>query len=294
MQARAVVIVSPAALSLKDRSLRIERQAEAPAMVPVEDLGVVVVDYAATTLTVPLMSALASTGAAVAICDEKHMPVALMLPMSGSSLHAVTLRRQIDAPEPRRKRMWQAVVSAKIGEQARVLEDAGRPFERLAELARAVRSGDPDNCEGTAARIYWQALFGPEFRRDVEMPGTNAMLNYGYAVLRGAVARAVVGAGLHPALGIHHHNQYNSFALADDLMEPLRPMVDALALAYLNEHPAPEELTPATKNAMLQILASSAEYAGKRYPLATALELYLAGARAFLTERGQKMLCPGR
>ncbi|MCC6729474.1 MAG: type II CRISPR-associated endonuclease Cas1 [Chthonomonadales bacterium] len=294
MSGRIVEVSSPAALSYHDRQLVVARAGEPEARVPLDDLGVLVLDYAQATATVPLLAACAAGNVAVVVCDGRHMPAGLLAPFAANTLHARTLREQIAVGEPRRKRLWQAVVVAKIGEQSRLLRDLLGDDGRVGGLAPFVRSGDPDNVEARAARIYFERLFGEMFVRDRAAAGLNAMLNYGYAVVRAAVARAVVGAGLHPALGIHHHNQYDAFSLADDLMEPLRPLVDARAHAYGREHEPPEELTPQAKRAMLGALGEEVSFDGKRYPMMAALELYAARVRACLLGEGRKLACPGR
>lgn len=291
---RIVEIGGPARLSYRDCQLRIEREGLPPAMVPVEDIGILVLDYTQTAATVPLLAAVAAAGGAVVVCGATHLPESLLLPMAGSALHARSLRGQIATSEPCRKRLWQAIIKAKIAEQARLLiEETGRD-RGLGTMAKRVKSGDTDNLEGQAARTYFPALFGKVFIRDPDIPGINAMLNYAYALLRAAVARAVVGAGLHPALGIHHHNQYDAFALADDLMEPLRPMADAHVVRTLDGRDAPLALDPSLKRMLLQVLACEVTWDEKRYPLVTALGFYAANVRGCLVGEERRLTCPVR
>jgi CRISPR-associated protein Cas1 len=186
------------------------------------------------------------------VSNEKHLPAAMMLPLSTHSTQTERFARQAAVSLPTRKRAWQQIVQAKLRAQARLLEEVTGKDWALGLMAGKVRSGDPDNLEAQAARIYWQALFGKEgassaagtFRRDPEGEGINLFLNYGYAVLRAIVARALCASGLHPSLGVHHHNRYDTFCLADDLMEPFRPLVDRVVARI--------HLTPAGSNAESQ------------------------------------------
>lgn len=169
-----------------------------------------------------------------------------------------------------------------------------RAARKLESMVETVRSGDPDNREAQAAAIYFRALFGKEFVRDRHEPGLNAMLNYGYAVMRACVARALVGTGLHPALSVHHDNQYNAFGLVDDAMEPLRPLVDRHVLAALDGAPAPDALSPPVKRALLLFLEDDVEFGGKRMPLASGLGLYAASLKRVLCGTERKVAFPSR
>ncbi len=289
---RVVQIGTPARLSYKDLQLLVQREGEAEARVPLEDLAVLVCDYAATTFTEPLLAALAEANVAVVVCGPRHLPAGLLLPLAAAALHTRILRQQMAATEPRKKRIWQSIVIAKLQAQASVLEALRGHDHGLRLMAKKVGSGDPQNLEGRAARIYFPALFGQAFVRDPGRPGINAALNYTYALIRGAVARAVVGAGLHPALGVHHRNQYDAFTLADDAMEPLRPLADRHVLRVSEEHPLGEELTTGVRNQLLEVLTAEVTWDGKRYPLFTALEQYAACLRSCLAGEERKLRCP--
>ncbi len=231
-------------------------------------------------------------------CDAKHHPASLTLPLSAHHLHARILRQQIECSLPTQKRLWQALVRAKLVNQAQVLElarghSARRTAARLRELAAMVRSGDPDNVEAVGAQLYWPALFGDGFQRDTEAPGLNAALNYAYAVLRAAVARALVGAGLHPALGVFHRNLYNSFALADDVMEPLRPWVDLSVARAQEEFDDLETLSPAVKRRLLDFFTGRLPFQGKMVAFTAMLPDYAAAFRQTLCRERLKFPVPG-
>lgn len=289
---RIVEISNPAYLHLRNRQMLIEREGAEIGSVPVEDLGVLILDHPGITHTQGLLTSCFENNVVVLVCDGKHLPSAILLPLDGHTLHSKTLGQQIAATEPNCKRLWQRIVQAKVREQAKVLHSATGNDKPLHAYAARVKSGDPDNIEAQAARIYWQRLFGPEFRRDPDTPGINAMLNYGYAVLRGAVARAVVGAGLHPALGVHHRNQYNSFALADDLIEPLRPLVDIKVYEICELLPEIPELTPQNKRALLEVLSWDCTVGERKLPLMVALHQYAASVRKVLAGEEKEVEIP--
>lgn len=200
---------------------------------------------------------------------------------------------------PQKKRIWAAVVAAKIANQSRTLTLCGRDGTALMEISKRVPSGDPKNLEAYAARIYWQKLLGPNFKRDRNASDENMLLNYGYAVLRASMARAIVATGLHPAFGIHHNNQYNPMPLADDLMEPLRPFIDARVFQLVNEAlmgadgSVPEMiLNTETKQAILSVLSYECEYDGRKMPLLVALGLSAASVKQVMTRESEKASFP--
>jgi CRISPR-associated protein Cas1 len=199
--------------------------------IPFADIAVLVTSHPQISFTQAVLAGLAAAGGMFIVSNEKHLPAAMLLPLSTHSTQTERFARQAAVSLPTRKRSWQQIVQAKLRAQARLLEETTGADQGLRQMAARVRSGDPDNLEAQAARTYWQALFGEgpsgePFRRDPEGGGINVHLNYGYAVLRAIVARALCASGLHPSLGVHHHNRYDTFCLADDLMEPFRPLVD--------------------------------------------------------------------
>lgn len=221
--------------------------------IPLSDLAALIVSHPQVSYTHAVLSGLAAAGATFIACDEKHLPTAMLLPLVTHSTQTERFAAQAQLALPTRKRIWQEIVRAKLLSQARLLEErTGRDWG-LGPLASRVRSGDAGNLESQAARIYWRALFG-DFHRDPEGEGINSCLNYGYAVIRAIVARALCGAGLHPSFGVHHHNRYDAFCLADDLMEPFRPLVDGVAARLRDEHGPEVTLDKESKRAILDRL----------------------------------------
>ena len=285
---RIIEISSPARLSLKNQQMVIDRDGFETTTVPIEDIGILISDHPQTSHTQGLLAACFENKAAVIICDRRHMPSAVFLPLDGNSLHSKTIAKQIQIKEPTRKRLWQEIIQAKIREQAKVLQNTVGDNHPLPSYAERVKSGDPDNMEAHAARIYWQKLFGSDFRRDPDGTGVNIFLNYGYAVMRAAVARAIVSTGLHPSLGLHHHNQYNSFCLADDLVEPLRPAVDIKTHELCRRMSKRLELTTDNKRTLLEILSQNFIINGQPLPLMTALHRYAASVKKIICGEDKK------
>lgn len=244
---------------------------------PIEDIGVVVLDNRRITITQGLLEALLENNCAVITCDNHSLPVGLMLPLYGNSTQNERFRYQLDASQPLRKQLWQQTIKAKIENQAAVLSaSSGMPIKNMKRWADDVRSGDPDNVEGHAAAYYWRYFFNnitglENFTRNREGMAPNNLLNYGYAILRAVVARALVTSGLLPTLGIHHHNRYNAYCLADDIMEPYRPYVDELVFAIVKEQGVDNlQLTTTLKAQLLSIPTLDVVIGGKRSPLMVA------------------------
>ena len=266
--------MNPAYLSLRDNQLVIKLpesfKKEATRTIPIEDIGVVVLDNKRITITSGVLEALLENNSAVISCDSKSMPVGLMLPLTGNTLQNERFRDQLASSLPLKKQLWQQTIRQKISNQETVLH-----HYTLIETGcmRAwindVRSGDPDNVEAKAAAYYWKNLFTdhPNFVRGREGEPPNNLLNYGYAILRAVVARSLVASGLLPTLGIHHHNRYNAYCLADDIMEPYRPFVDELVLQIMAEEDDYSELTKDIKAKLLQIPVLDVTINGKRSPL---------------------------
>lgn len=263
--------------------------------IPVEDIGVVILDHQQITLTQPVLSALLGNNVAVITCDTQHMPVGVHLPLYGNTIQQERFKYQIDASLPLKKQLWQQTIRQKIYNQAAVLSlEHGVVVKNMLRWAEDVKSGDPDNLEGRAAVYYWKNLF-PDvigFTRDREGISPNHMLNYGYAILRAIMARSLVGSGLLPTLGIHHHNRYNAFCLADDIMEPYRPYVDRVILEIIKEQGVVNELTKDIKKKLLSIPVLDVIINGRRSPLLIAAGLTTSSLAACYTGEQRRIAYP--
>lgn len=225
---KRIIEVSSEALHLhiRNRQLILKSRDGEERMVPSEDIGVLVLDNPGITLTTAVINNITGSGGCIVVCNPSHLPQGLVLPLEGNTLQSERFQKQTTMPEPLRKQIWKRLVQSKLQLQAMLLENLEKSHEGVASLSKQVKSGDKDNLEAQGARIYWNELFGKGFNRDRFGDGPNPLLNYGYTILRAAVARAICGSGLHPTLGVHHHHRNNAFCLADDLMEPFRPLVD--------------------------------------------------------------------
>ncbi len=258
----------PAKLSVRGGLLVLHQDGQDAARLPVGEVGVLVVSHPQVTYTQSVLAALVEAGGAFVICDRRHLPVGMLLPLDANYVQTERFALQARASRPTHKRLWQQIVRAKVAAQASLLKALYDDDRGIAALAARVRSGDPANVEAQASRRYWPALFeDPDFRRDPDRPDQNRLLNYGYAVLRAVVARAACAAGLHPSLGIHHHNRYNSFCLADDLMEPLRPVVDRVVVQRVRDAGPKAPLDPDAKRALIEPLLGSVVIEGRERSL---------------------------
>ena len=249
---------APAFLSVNNGLLVVRQDNEIRESVPLVDIAAVIASHRQVVFTQNALAALAQAGAIVVCCDERHRPVSMLLPLEAHSTQAERFRTQSVAPLPVKKRIWREIVKAKLEAQDLALERLYGERAGLVELARTVRSGDPANVEATAAVRYWPRLFADAgFRRGGEEDGRNHLLNYGYGVLRAVTARAICAAGLHPSLGVNHRNRYNAFALADDLMEPLRPLADFQVASWCREEPRERWRLEKTSKSMLLAAISS-------------------------------------
>ena len=258
----------------KNTSLPESFKREAERTIPVEDIGVVVVlDHSQITVTHGLLEALLENNCAVITCDKNRLPVGLMLPLCGNTTQNERFRHQLAASQPLKKQLWQQTIQQKIANQAAVLESRGAVAKNMRAWAGEVRSGDADNMEARAAAYYWSALF-PEvdrFRRDREGSPPNNLLNYGYAIVRAMVARSLVISGLLPTWGIHHHNRYNAYCLADDVMEPYRPYVDRLVCDVVSSGDDYTVLTHELKAKLLSLPVMEVSIQGRRSPMMVAV-----------------------
>ena len=252
--------------------------------VPLDDIAAVIANAHGLSYTNNLLVALAERGTPFVLCGANHNAVGMLLPVDGNYQQAKRYDAQIDASKPTHKRLWAEVVRAKLQQQAAALEAAGAPTPPLTALVAKVRSGDPENVEAQGARRYWSLLFSDGFRRDQNAGGLNGLLNYGYTVLRACTARAVVAAGLHPTLGLHHSNEGNAMRLVDDLMEPFRPVIDLKV--WLLVRNGEREVTPETKRALVRTLYDDMQTGTGATPvMVCAQRLATSLAQVYLGER---------
>lgn len=261
--------------------------------IPIEDIGVVVLDHKQITITQALMAELLDNNCAIITCDDRHHPVGLYLPLDGHNLQSERFREQINASEPLRKQMWQQTIISKILGQAFVLNTQHVENQNMLAWAKSVRSGDTDNMEGRAAAYYWRNVFvDPHFVRGQEGEPPNNLLNYGYAIVRAMVARALVSAGLLPTLGIHHHNHYNAYCLADDIMEPYRPFVDMAVIDMRQRYADISQLTTDMKRDLLSISTADVLIEGKRSPMMIAIQTTANSVQRCFSGESRKIIYP--
>lgn len=262
--ARISLCLGQLVVATADRDLPVERT------IPIEDIGIVILDNKQLTVTSGLIEELLEFNVAVITCDSKHMPSGMMLSLVGHTVQSERIRTQLDASLPLKKALWQQTIQAKISNQAAVLKYVtGQDAKNMLRWAREVKSGDPENLEARAAAHYWKSVFldNPGFVREQDGVTPNSLLNYGYAILRAIIARALTGSGMLPLIGIHHHNKYDDYCLADDIMEPYRPYVDRLVLDIIERYGPTEELTKEVKVMLLSLPTVDVEINGHTSPL---------------------------
>jgi CRISPR-associated protein Cas1 len=267
----------------KNETLSDQFKKEAIASIPIEDIGIVILDHKQITITQALIEALLNNNVALVTCNCTHHPVGLTLPLSSNTIQNERYRSQLDASEPLKKQLWAQTVEQKISNQKQVLQQYDLPFDYLKPIIKNIKSGDSGNAEGIAAAYYWKTLSPAilvekevnskgRFKRDREGLAPNNYLNYAYAILRATMARSIVGAGLLPTLGIFHRNRYNAYCLADDLMEPYRPIVDLIVIDLIKNHGLIEDIPVEIKKILLQIPAMDVIINGEKSPLMLATQ----------------------
>ena len=273
---QTLMFTSPVSLSLKDQQLVIAtKDSDNIITRPIEDIGFVVIENPQVRITVPLLNELSDNNVSVIFCDKRQMPKSMLMTLDGNTTLQESYRYQFDVGIPLKKRLWKQIVESKIKNQSALLNKIDMDGNILKPYYMNVKSGDADNREGIAARIYWSHLFGSRFRREREGESPNNLLNYGYSILRAAVARALIGSGLYPAFGIFHRNRYNSFPLADDIMEPYRPFVDEIVY-NLHTGDGICELDNYAKGQLLRVLFSDVKIGKTKRPLEIALSITTA------------------
>ena len=281
-------------LSVQQQQLLIKTE-ERGTSVPIEDIGLVIIDHYQTSVTHAVLHLLLENNVAFITCNDKHHPTGLLLNLDGHTQQSEKFKAQIEASEPLKKQLWQQTIKSKINNQAAVLEKWELDNSYLKRYAQLVLSGDSSNQEAQAARYYWKMLFNEEepfFVRERFGDYPNNFLNYGYAILRATVARSLVGSGLLPTLGIHHRNKYNAYCLADDIMEPYRPYVDHLVKELINEIPNEQDLSKEIKRRLLEIPALDIIIDGKASPLMVGLQRTTASVAKCFEGETKKILYP--
>ncbi len=300
---RTICFSNPARLSLHLRQLEVrlvkaDASAESSrpdATIPIEDIGFLILDHQQITLTQALIEELMRNNVALVSCNSQHLPLGLMLPMEGNTLLSERCQQQLSCTLPLRKQLWQQTVQQKIRNQAALLSQTRHIETQCMQVwASQVRSGAPDNLEGRAAAYYWPLLFPTEdgFVRGQYEPAPNNMLNYGYVILRAIVARSLVGAGLLPLVGIHHHNRYDAYCLADDIMEPYRPYIDQLVVRIYADNPDCEMLTPSLKRQLLVIPTLDVTIGGHKSPLLAAARQTANSLQKCFAGESRRLLYP--
>lgn len=278
--------------------LRVERQqlvidAGGPLLrVPLEDVAVLIVAHPQVSYTQAVLNGLIAAGGAFLTCDESRMPSGLLLPLDGNVVQTERFQKQVQLSLPRRKQLWRQLIRSKVQMQSALLKERQGTDHGISRLIPLIRSGDPSNVEAQAARRYWGALFGNDFRRDRNANDHNRLLNYGYAVLRAATSRAVVAAGLHPTIGLHHHNRYNSFCLADDLMEPYRPIVDRAVAEVLDGRESVPEVTQVVRAELLGAFTEPVRIQGESRTLFDALSKTAASLVQCIVGDARELILP--
>jgi len=289
-------------LSIKYGQLLIKRDGEQISQIPCEDIGVLLVDHSGVTYTHSVFTELLRCGAAVVLCGGDHHPSGMLLPIESNSVQTERFRQQTEAKEPVKKRLWKQIVKAKIKHQAKLVGKDSDVYKTLMALRDRVRSGDPENIEAQASRKFWPVYLqdvvstsSPQvhFRRDIDGTPPNNMLNYGYMVMRAAVARALCSAGLLPSLGIHHRNRYNAFCLADDLLEPFRGFVESKVRDVYSDIGPVDELEQPTKAKLLEVLYEEVSIGGFKGPLMVGLHRTMASLQRCFAGEQKKIDLPG-
>ena len=289
---QTLMFTSPVYLSLKDQQMVISFKDNKDMVTrPIEDIGFVVIENPQVSISIPLLNELADNNVSVVFCDKKQMPKTMLMTLEGNTTQQESYKFQIDASAPMKKNVWKQLVECKIRNQALLLNKIGKNGDVQKQYYMNVKSGDTDNREGAAAREYWGHIFDDNFKREREGLPPNNLLNYGYTILRAAVARALIGSGLYPAFGVFHRNRYNAFPLADDVMEPYRPFVDEIVY-HLYYDGAVNELDNQSKGKLLRVLFSDVKMGKVTRPLENALSLTTASLLKMYKGETDKLSLP--
>lgn len=290
MLKRTLLFSKPASLTTRSEQLVVSEPGgkTEKATIPIEDIGYLVLENRQLYVSMPLYEKLISNNVAVVFCDSSHMPNGMLLNLDGNNLQSEMFRHQVNASAPLKKYLWKQTIEAKLVNQSRHLKRQSLRDGDILSLSKGVKSGDSDNKEGTASRLYWKRLFGNDFTRERYGNFPNNFLNYGYAILRAAVARALSGSGLLATLGIYHRNKYNAYCLADDIMEPYRPFVDQCVYEMVEEN-FDEELNKESKMRLLNVLSTDAVFGNNKRPLMIGISLTTASLAKCFAGQSKKL-----
>lgn len=294
MLKRTIFISNPFHIETRYNQLRLKsKETQNEIIVPIEDIGYLIIENQRVTISIPTIQKLSENNVAVVFCNDKHSPSSMLLNLNGHHIQQERFRKQLEASKPLQKQLWQQTIKAKINNQAALLKVQTKKYESLLTFSKNVQSGDSTNREALASKFYWQNLFEvPKFKRERFGIPPNQQLNYGYTILRAATARALIGVGLLPTLGIHHHNRYNDFCLADDIMEPYRPYVDQIVLQMINDYGLNEELCREEKQELLQVLTVDVKVDEQIKPLMIALNQTASSLRKCFEGVSRKLIYP--
>lgn len=288
---RTLFFANKFSLTTKNNQLVVKSDTNEPKTIPIEDIGCLVIENQETYISIPTLSKLSANNVSVIFCDAKHMPQSMLLNLESHHIQQEHFKNQINASEPLKKQLWQQIIKHKVCHQAQLLSKIGKNKTPLEHYASKVLSGDTTNREAVAASFYWKNIFDFDFKRERYGAYPNLFLNYGYIVLRAAVARALSGSGLLNTLGIHHKNKYNAFCLADDIMEPYRPLVDAKVLEILEKYDEHDLITP-IKLDLLSILTQTVYFKDKKSPLMVALTTTTSSLQQCFSGKSKKLIYP--
>lgn len=290
---RTLFFANAVCLTTRNKQLVIKnKESQEEKTVPIEDIGFVVIENQQIYISIPAITELTKNNVSVIFCDEKHMPLSMNLPLECNSIQNQLFSVQIESTLPTKKNCWKQIIEQKINNQALVLEKYGHNSEYLKNISKEVKSDDSTNREGFAAKIYWNSLFGKNWNRDRFGEYPNNYLNYGYAILRAGMARAIVGSGLLPTLGIHHHNKYDAYALADDLMEPYRPFVDDMVIEYIENNPEKIEIEQDFKSFIYSLMTRDTFMDKKKHPFMIALTFTSSSLSKVFLGKTKKLALP--
>lgn len=287
---KSILLENKASISTKSLQLVIKTESR-ESSIPIEDIGFIVIDHPEIYLSIPAMNLLLENNTSVIICNASHLPNGMFLNLNSHHIQQEIFKNQINASVPLKKQLWQQTIVEKITNQGILLQKITSKKNNFDFLASKVLSGDSSNMEGVAASFYWKVFFEQKFKRERFGDYPNNFLNYGYAILRAATARALSGSGLLNTLGIHHKSKYNAFALADDIMEPFRPIVDEKVADIIHNY-TEQELNTQIKAELLQILTRTVYFKDEKSPLMVALQKTASSLQQCYTGDRKKIKYP--